>query len=564
MKEYFARLFANPALAVELITATAFISVLALASPLFSMQVLNRYVSQGVDATLITLTTGVLVAIGLEFAFREARTQLAHRVSAKPDQDVGAQAFDILTRARLEALERVPPDMRREILGGVQAVEQAYSAGNITAVLDVPFALIFIFALWILSPILALVVGIFGAIMFAAGVFGQKWLQKQTAEVTSASGKTNLLLSTVIRESETVRVFNAAPLLRGTWGSQNRLAQGLRRLLGSRQGMIQSLNQTLNALMGVATIVTAGILTVRGELDSGAMLGANILGARALQPLSRYAQLASTFVKARQSLDLLREFVKLPLERERGSAISAYTGSLEFRDVSFNYHGNNNPLFESLNVKAEPGSVLMVTGPNGSGKTTLARIILGLFEPTRGYVLADGLDIKQTAAEWWRRQLVYLPQEPSLLNATLLENICVNNPNADPKRVNEVVDLAGLRKFVDESQAGLDMPITENGWRLSEGIRRRIALARALMTDGKLVLFDEPIESFDAEGIATVHGILSRFAKEGRTLIVMSHDPKMVRGRHTVIDLGQKPVPSVTTVPGVVADAVPERQAARG
>ena len=175
-----------------------------------------------------------------------------------------------------------------------------------------------------------------------------------------------------------------------------------------------------------------------------------------MQPISRFSQLGSTFVKAKQALDLLREFSKLPLERERGSAISSYSGALEFRDVAFNYHGSNNPLFESLSLKVEPGSVLVVTGANGTGKTTLARLILGLYEPNRGFVLADGLDLKQAAAEWWRKQVIYLPQEPSLLNATIEENLRINNPEADPARLNEVIDLAGLRRFVDESQNGLE------------------------------------------------------------------------------------------------------------
>lgn len=550
MKEFFARLFAKPALAVELITATFFISLLALASPLFSMQVLNRYVAQGVDATLITLTFGVLLAIAIELAFREARHKLAERASAKPDEDVAAISYDVLTRAKLDALERVPPEMRREILTGISAVEQAYSASTIVAILDVPFALLFILVLAVLSPLIALIVASFTLAVFIGGLLAQSWVQKQTTELTNASGKTSALMSTAIRESETLRVFNAGAFLRKAWNSQSRLSQALRRTVGSRQSVVQSFNQTASAVMSVAVIVAAGVLTVKGSLDAGAMLGANILAARALQPISRFSQLGSTLVKAKQALALLREFAKIPLERDRGSAIAKYAGGLEFRDVSFSYVGSNTPLVEGLTLLIEPGSVVVVTGSNGSGKTTMARLILGLYEPTRGSILADGLDIKQMASEWWRQQLIYLPQEPSLLNASIEENLKTNNPEASSQRLNEVVDMAGLRRFVDESAHGLETPIVDNGWRLSEGIRRRIALARALMTDGRIVLFDEPIESFDAEGIATVHGILGKLARDGRTIIVMSHDPQTVKGRHTVIDLSKKPTPSISIVPG--------------
>ena len=563
MKEFYARLFARPALAAELITATFFISILALASPLFVMQVLNRYVAQGIDATLITLTTGVLIAVAMEFIFREARTRLAARVSAKPDEDVAGTSFDILTRSRLEALERVPPEMRREILSGIGTVEQAYSANNISAILDVPFALLFIFVLYFLSPILAFVVSGFIVLVFVIGLLGQAAMNQKTAELTNESGKTSSLLSTAIREGETVRVFNAGAFLRKGWQSQTNVVQSLRRKLNDNQGLVQSLTQTANALMSVVVIVVAGILTVRGQLDVGAMMGTNILGARAMQPIARFAQLGGTLAKARQAMGVLREFAKLPIERDRGSAISAYSGGLEFRDVSFSHQGSANPLFEGLNLKLDPGSVLVVTGANATGKTTFARLILGLFEPSRGFILADGLDLKQTAAEWWRRQVIYLPQEPSLLNATLEENIRINNPEADLSRINAVIDATGLRKFVDESQNGLEMQIVDNGWRLSEGTRRRIALARALLSDGKLVLFDEPTESFDAEGIAMVHATLGRLARDGRTIIVISHDPKIVRGRHIVLDLNQKPIPLVANVPGVVAADAPTPEGGR-
>ena len=554
MKELYARLFARPALAAELITATFFISVLALASPLFVMQVLNRYVAQGVDATLVTLTTGVLIAVALEFIFREARTKLATRVSTKPDEDIADSSFNVLTKSRLESLEKVPPEMRREILTGISTVEQAYSANNIAAVLDVPFALLFLLVLYLLSPAIALIVTFFIVLVFVIGILGQAASTKKSMELTNESGKTSALLSTAIREGETVRVFNAGSFLRKTWNSQSGVIQSMRRQLNDSQGLVQSLTQTINALMSVVVIVVAGILTVRGQLDVGAMMGINMLSARALQPISRFAQLGGMFVKARQALAVLREFAKMPVERDRGSAIGNYKGGLEFRDVGFSHQGSTNPLFENLDLKLEPGSVLVVTGSNGTGKTTFARLILGLFEPTRGFILADGLDLKQTAAEWWRKQVIYLPQEPALLNATLAENLTVNNPEVDPKRVNEVIDLVGLRRFVDESQNGIEMQILDNGWRLSEGIRRRIALARGLLTDGRLVLFDEPTESFDAEGIATVHNILGKLARDGRTIIVISHDARIVKGRHIVLDLNSKPVPTVAQVPGVVAN----------
>ena len=548
MKEFWSRLMSNPAVAFELVTATLFISILALASPIFVMQVLNRYVSQGVDATLITLTSGVLIAIVLELIFRQARLHIAQVISTNKDEDHALNGYKTLVHSKLSALEKVPLDTRREILGGQQAIEQAYSASNITVVLDVPFALLFVFVLYLLVPPIAIVVLAFIIVVFFGGILGASSMNTVTNEVTDASSANSALLGTAIREAETVRAFNAGSNLTSSWGGQISQLQWLRRKLALRQGLVQSLTQSANALMSVAVIVTAGILVVSGELDVGAMIGANILGARALQPISRFSQLGSTFAKARQALNSIEEFSKLPLERERGSALSSYSGGIEFRDVSFNYHNDNNPLYEKINIKLEPGSILIVTGSNGTGKTTLARMIVGLLEPTRGNLLVDGLDIQQAASEWWRKQVTYLPQEPALIGGTIGDNILINNPEAGSERLNQIIDAVGLRRFVDESEAGVESPIQDNGWRLSEGIRRRIALARALITNGKLVVFDEPTESFDAAGVKVVHNVLSTLAKAGSTIVVMSHDPKIVQGKHTILDLDNKPIPSVTYV----------------
>ena len=142
----------------------------------------------------------------------------------------------------------------------------------------------------------------------------------------------------------------------------------------------------------------------------------------------------------------------------------------------------------------------------------MASLLLGLLEPSRGQVLVDGLDIKQASPDWWRRQVIYLPQEPALLNASIGENLRSNIPDLADEELNKSGDQCGLRKFLDESSEGLDTQVVENGWRLSEGIRRRIALARALTTDGMLVVIDEPTESLDAEGSNAAHEILGGLA----------------------------------------------------
>jgi ATP-binding cassette subfamily C protein LapB len=555
MKDLFQRLKSMPLISSELVLASVFINILALASPLFVLQVLNRYVSQGVDATLLTLVSGVLIAISLEFALRQARLRLARGVNVVPDESVALKSFGILTRAKVKGLEEVPVGTRREMVNGVAAVETAFNANNITTILDVPFSLIFIFVIYLMEPTIALIVACFIIVVFGIGLFSNVSAKGKTAELQEASGEGSALLGTVTRESDTLRAFNAGEYLRAAWSQHTSHIQKLRRDITARQALVQTVNQTANGLLSVAVIGMGATLVVLGDLDVGTMMSANILAARALQPISKFSQLATTFAKARQSLDLILKFDTIPEELDSGAHMAQYKGGLEFRDLAFAFSNDATPLFESLNVKLTPGSVLVVTGSNGSGKTTIARLLSGLLESTRGQILVDGIDLQQVSTKWWRRQITYLPQEPALINTTIENNLRINNPDMKPEQLDLVIEASNLRKFLDESKDGLDTLIVQNGWRLSEGIRRRIALARALATQGKLIIIDEPTESFDAEGCAAVRTVLGQLVKQGNTVVIMTHDVNSVTGPHTLLDLNEKPKPKITKIMGREPDS---------
>jgi len=548
MKELIRRLLARPGFTLELLVGSFFVNVMAMASPLFVMQVLNRYVGQGVDATLITLTSGVLIAIALEFAFRQSRMNLSNGISIVPDQTAALNGFDALTRAKISAIDKTPAETRKEIINGTAAIETAYNATNITTILDAPFSLLFIFVLYLIEPLLAFVVLGFVVGVFTIGLLSSIQMQSKTSELQTNSATGSSLLGTVTREGDMVRGFNAGEYLRNAWRNHIFDAQEMRRDISASQALMQTITQSANGLMSVAVITTGATLVVMGELDVGAMIGGNILAARALQPITKLAQLGTVFAKARQSLELFNKLASVPLEPDSGSTLKTYSGKVEFRDVAFSFEGSTAPIFESLNMELTPGSVLVICGNNGTGKSTSARLLLGLIEPTRGQIFVDGLDLQQVSPEWWRRQVIFQPQEPSLLNATIEENLKINTPEIDLADLNKVVDTCGLRKFLDESPDGLGTMVVDNGWRLSEGIRRRIALGRALTTNGMLAVIDEPTESLDAEGCKAVQQIMSTMTQQGKTIIVMSHDPNIVKGPHILMDLNVKPTPTVNRI----------------
>ncbi len=548
MIELLRRLGARPLITTELAAATFFANLLALASPLFVMQVLNRYVTYGVDSTLATLTLGVLGAIGLEFAFRQARLLLISHDLGRADRQRSVGAFGLLVSARTDALERVPSGQRREILRGLDAVESAYGATNLGAVFDMPFSLLFLAVLAILSPILAGVTIVFMAALLGYNYYNQRALKEPTRALNEAAATGNRLTSTTHRAADTVRAFNGGDYLVAAWRRHLTVISTLRKKVSDAQGRSQTVAQSMQAIMSVAIMAVGAILVVKGQLDTGALMGANILSARALGPIARLAQLGEALAKAQQALRQVRALAQIPTERTQGSALKSYSGALEFKGCEFAYP-NAAPLFEALSLTIAPGAVLVVTGRNGTGKTTLSRLIMGLIEPSKGQLLADGVDLRQMVPAWWRRQVQYLPQEPMFLDGTVRDNIRTANPDFTDEQILGVLHRAGLGRFIDESPRGLDTEIVENGATLAIGVRRRLALARALATNGQLAVFDEPTEALDDEGRTAVYTAMRDIAASGRTLIVATSDPQILRGAQLILDLNSKPVPRLLSVP---------------
>lgn len=562
MQELFRRVAGQPLIAAELVLASFFANLLALASSLFVIQVLNRYVAHGVGSTLVTLVVGVVAAIVLEVMFRHVRHVLASGALSPHDENRAVGAFGMLVTAKWPALLRMPGGQRRQTLRGLDTIETAYGSANVATVMDVPFALLLLLALALLSPTIGLIAATFGAVLFAFAVIGQRSLRAKMKRMSDVSAFGHTLASAADRGAETIRAFGGHDFLMRVWRRHVTTIQALRRGVARTRGVNQNLTYAVQALMGVAVISVGATLVIAGSLDVGTLIGCNVLAARAIGPIVRLAQLGEALARADEANRRIKTLAELPIERDKGAAPTQFKGAIEFRDVAFGYGAAREPLFESLSFRIAPGSVLMATGRNGSGKTSLARLLVGLVEPTRGQILVDGIDLRQVDPRWWRRQICYMPQEPGFLPGTLRDNLKAANPSLEDDAMAAAIRAAGLADYLDASAKGLDTDIG-SGEALALGIRRRLALARALVTGGRLAVFDEPTDSLDADGCAAVYAALKDLAVRGATVVVFSHDPVILRGARAILDMNLKPVPRLLTAESIEASPVSDASGPR-
>ena len=551
MRELIARLARRPGLTVLLLLASFAISLLMLAPPVFVMQVLNRYVAFGVDGTLIALATGAGFAALMEFLLRWARLRLAASVSVAPDDRLAAGVGQALAGSKLAFAEAVKTEQKRRCLLDLSLIQSAYAAPSLASALDLPFTAILFLALFVIDPVLAAIAGGVGIALFLAALVRLAATQaairsqKMGARPGLGPAQEDLLAAPAV-----LRGFNAAALAVRNWRMTARLQQAMDRRFAAGQGQHQAMTQAATAVTTIAVIGVGAVLVVQQKIDVGVLIAANILAARAVGGVAGAVGLSVTFGRAREALNRLQTLTAQPMESADRKTLDAYTGRIDFEDVTFAHAGDVKPLVEHLSFSLGAGEVLVIHGSNGAGKTSLAEVVLGLRDPLRGTVLADGIDLRQVSPSWWRTQVCYLPQDTKLLNVSIADNLRVLNPDLDDAALNRAIQAAGARDLVARLPDGLDTVIEDHGDRLAAGERKRLALARALTGQGKLVLFDEPLEGLDAAGKASVAALLQSFAASGRTIVVCASDPDLIRQADWRLDLDSKPTPALEKGPG--------------
>ncbi|WP_420248321.1 MULTISPECIES: ATP-binding cassette domain-containing protein [unclassified Maridesulfovibrio] len=535
----------HPFLAFEICLASFFINILSLASPIFVIQVLNRYVGYGFDGTLITLTVGMLIAGVLNHAFTVVRVRLASAVNVGPDRMLSETVLGCLARAKMSTLGRIPPARIHELMSGIQVVQSGYDASVICSVLDMPFLLLFVGATFFLSPVLALITMLAIACSMLAGWLNIRRGKRMNDAMRNESVVHRGNLANAISGADTVRAFGGREYLTGVFQTQMDKLQQIKRDMVQSGTRGQAVLQSIAMLLRVMVYAVGAREVVAGSMSTGGLIGASILSGKALAVSASFMKSRAMIAQAGQMMQSLHEFVRQPLESETGTELKNYQGAIEIKDLGFAYPGSTGPLFEGLDVNIEPGNIVIVTGHNGAGKTSLVRLLLGLIDPGRGQILVGGVDVRQLSAPWWRKQVIYLPQEPTFLNATIRENICLNAPGMDDERLNRVVEIAGLKKYLDTSVQGLEAQVVNGGAELAVGIRRRLALARALSVQGAVAILDEPAEGFDIEGLRAMDMIIQSMVKVKKTMIIVSQDMRLMQRADIIIDLGNKPKPNV-------------------
>ena len=501
---------------------SVFINILALGSSVFVIQVFNRYVVFGVEATLYTLFIGVLICIIFEFIFRILRNNILQINLFKKTHLINETIVERILNTDLTSLYQIKKIDQKKLSSCLEAIQNIYTCGNISIIIDLPFSLFFLFIIYIVSPLIfytVIAVTTISIIMFILNFRSSKIYNRQNKQKNSENLSS---IDEIIKNFELYKINNLYGKVKENFFGDDKFYQNIRMKLILKKSESQVLNVSLISFSSVLVICVGATEVVKGDLEIGALIGANILSMRMLTSFSRFLFILEPISQAANYFNLVRKINNLPSEKISGSGLSNYNGFLAFDDVDYYDSFKNEYIIRKLNFSFFGGNLVIIAGDSASGKTFLMKMILGLFEPTAGKILADKMDLRQISMVWWRSRVSYLPQNVSLINDTLLNNLRLYDENFSIEKLNSLIKTVGLREYVNKLPEGFDTKLTDEE-NVPFGIKKRIGIVRALSRDTPIYLFDDPFNGLNKNDIDKFYDHVLNLQKNGKLIFIVTN-----------------------------------------
>ncbi len=521
----------------EVIVLSVFINLLALAVPIFVMQVYDRVVFHAGLSTLQGLVIGVVTVILFDWVLRQARARLLQRLALRIDVTIGRTLLDKLLALPLATLEGRPAAHWHLLFRDVDVVRNTLSGGPALMVCDVPFAIFFLLLTFVIAPPIGWVL-LAALPLFALVGWRSAAVMTATGRVERESGMArDQLVAELIAARATVKALALDRAVRPLWEARQAdcIARAITR--GSRADGYSNAATTMTMLSTVIMTSAGAYAIVQQQMSIGALIAAGMLSGRLLAVLNQLVSNWRAYAAFVQSVQRLNDLFATPGERPASAlALERPRGIITLDDVSFTYADAGRTAVDGLSLTIEPGGMTAIVGANGSGKSTLLKLMQGLYRPESGRVLLDGADVFQFSRAEMAGWIGFVPQDCVLFAGSIRDNIAHRRPAASAEEIANAARLAGVHGAIVDLPDGYATDVGEAGCRLSAGQRQRIAIARALLGDPPVLLLDEPTAALDPDAAAAVLRVLAQLAGE-RTVVVVTHSAQLLVQCRTIAEL---------------------------
>ena len=523
--------------------ASFIVNVLALSGILFTRQVYDRVIPAESYPTLYVLFSGVMIAIIFGFIMRKLRTRITDLLGKRADLRISDRVFGHALRIK----NAVRPKSTGTFISQIReldSIREMLTSTTVTAFADIPFFLLFCVVFWYLAGSLVLIPIFAVILMVIPGLLVQKKLRKFANEAMRESSLRNAMLVEAIQGNEDIKTLQAEQRFQHQWNNYNAVSADVNLRLRSLVSYLTSWTQSIQTAAFVVIVLFGAPMVMEGDLTTGSLIAASILGGRMIGPMAGLTQVLSRWQQAKVALKGINQLMELPVDNPDGEKRvhkSVIAGNYKIQKASF-FYGEENPVpalqVKSLEIKA--GEKIAILGRNGAGKSTLLQVLSGMLEPKNGVVSLDGVSMSHIDPADVRRDIGFMSQNSCLFHGSIRENLMLGAPMATDEDLLKVLNMTGAAEFVRKIPTGLDYVIAEGGIGLSGGQRQSLLLARTFLRNPYIVLLDEPTASLDDVTEKHLLKSLSSWMK-GKTMIVATHKMSIVNmvDRIIVIDNGQ-------------------------
>ena len=523
--------------------AALIVNLLALAVPLFTMNVYDRVIPNKAVPTLWVLAIGVVLALGFDFTLRLARSQLVDEIGRRLDAKYSQKLFEKVMNLPMAERQGSTGAFAKRV-SEYEGVRDFFASTSVVLLVDIGFMIVFLFLIAILAGPLVLVPIVGIAAMLTVGIALQRRMASTAVDAQADSSLQHSVLVESISGIETLKSARAEGQMLGRWRRYASMSAATQEKMRRLTSVAVNLASICQQAISVGLVVGGFYLFNNGDITMGAIIAIVMLAGRAMSPIGQFAFLITRARQSMTTLASLQRMMEASDERQvaaRSMVPEIRGGHIELKGVSFRYPGASIDSLSDINLSVNPGERIAIIGRVASGKSTLGRLMCGLYAPTGGEMLVDSLDSRQYHPHQLRDSFRFVGQDAELFSGSVRDNLVLGAARADDQQLVDAVVRSGADIFLSRDAAGFDRPVGERGSLLSGGQRSLLVLARALVSPSKLLFLDEPTGAMDTQTeLYFIEKLKGALAKD-QTLLVSTHRHNMLSicDRLIVIDAGK-------------------------
>ncbi|GGF55516.1 protease/lipase ABC transporter permease/ATP-binding protein [Paracoccus acridae] len=505
---------------------SAVVNLLMLTGPLFMLQVYDRVLASRSVETLTALFVLVVFLFVLMGFVDFIRARVMQRIAARFQDRLEGRVFTAALREG--AISGDESAVAASGMRDLDTVQRLIASPVLLAAFDLPWAPLFLAAVYIFHPLLGIVATIGGAILVVSTLANRTLTKAPLQQSTSASAQAQRMADLYRDEGEVIGALGMRGATFARWRKARAEAQEQSVKGADLQSGFTVFSKTFRLFLQSAMLAAGAWLVLQQAVTPGAMIASSIMMGRALAPVE---QLVGGWPMVQASQDAWERLARL-LSRQPAQVnhtpLPRPEAVVEVRQLSVAPPGQNVATVRGVSFAIAPGQALGVIGPSGAGKSTLARALIGSWPVGAGSIRLGGATLDQYDPDVLGNMIGYLPQQVTLFDGTIAENIARLSPDMDPARVVRAAQAAAAHQMILDLPRGYDTRISQAAGRLSGGQIQRIGLARALYPDPVMLVLDEPNSNLDNEGSLALNAAIRRVKAQNGCVIIMAHRPAAI------------------------------------